>query len=273
MRFSRMPLAILILSVVGCSDPSPASEATPSTSVEVPDHTHDGLVAHSHEVAVAPRHDPMAGDAVWAGYCEACHGPEGKGDGPAAAALDPKPADLSRAPVVGEDGGPPPRSRYVVIMKGSPGTAMVGYQDVLSREQVQALIGHMHLLMDPRDAGYESPDGDGTAAAHGHVHGDGRTMWNIMCANCHGIEGRGDGPAAPALDPAPSDLTLSSASRGAGGEQRSRWEILLEGSPGTAMIGWKGILSDTELEAIYEHMEAITGSGANGGRESDIGGG
>ena len=39
-----------------------------------------------------------AGRALYAKYCRACHGAEGKGDGPAAAALkDVKPADLSDA--------------------------------------------------------------------------------------------------------------------------------------------------------------------------------
>ncbi len=34
-------------------------------------------------------------------------------------------------------------------------------------------------------------------------------LFQRNCASCHGIEGRGDGPAAAALDPRPSDLTRS----------------------------------------------------------------
>jgi mono/diheme cytochrome c family protein len=36
-----------------------------------------------------------AGKKIFAGNCLACHGPLGKGDGPAAAAITPKPRDLS----------------------------------------------------------------------------------------------------------------------------------------------------------------------------------
>ena len=35
------------------------------------------------------------GKGLFAQYCAACHGPTGKGDGPAAAALNPKPTDLT----------------------------------------------------------------------------------------------------------------------------------------------------------------------------------
>jgi len=39
--------------------------------------------------------DPKAGEAKYKQLCETCHGPQGKGDGPAGAALNPKPRDLS----------------------------------------------------------------------------------------------------------------------------------------------------------------------------------
>lgn len=35
----------------------------------------------------------------------------------------------------------------------------------------------------------------------------GREMYMSYCASCHGKAGKGDGPAAPALSAAPSDLT------------------------------------------------------------------
>ena len=35
----------------------------------------------------------------------------------------------------------------------------------------------------------------------------GEILYRRYCASCHGTNGRGDGPAAPALSPRPSDLT------------------------------------------------------------------
>ena len=39
--------------------------------------------------------DPSDGKQMFASYCAPCHGRGGKGDGPAAAALNPRPADLT----------------------------------------------------------------------------------------------------------------------------------------------------------------------------------
>jgi len=40
--------------------------------------------------------NPSDGQAMFGSYCAPCHGRSGKGDGPAARALDPKPADLTQ---------------------------------------------------------------------------------------------------------------------------------------------------------------------------------
>jgi mono/diheme cytochrome c family protein len=39
---------------------------------------------------------PQSGDILYRRYCACCHGQEGRGDGPAAAALSPSPPDLTR---------------------------------------------------------------------------------------------------------------------------------------------------------------------------------
>lgn len=47
-----------------------------------------------------PEGDPAKGMEIFQANCAACHGPEGKGNGPAAAALNPKPRNLSDAEYV-----------------------------------------------------------------------------------------------------------------------------------------------------------------------------
>lgn len=42
----------------------------------------------------------------------------------------------------------------------------------------------------------------------------GKQMFNAYCASCHGVNGKGDGPAAAALKTAPADLTILAQSNG-----------------------------------------------------------
>ena len=42
----------------------------------------------------------------------------------------------------------------------------------------------------------------------------GRTLYLRYCASCHGRDGRGDGPVAPALGEKPTDLTKLAAANG-----------------------------------------------------------
>ncbi len=53
------------------------------------------LLAAGSVFAAEPKGDPAKGAETFKAMCAACHGDSGKGDGPAAAALEPKPADFT----------------------------------------------------------------------------------------------------------------------------------------------------------------------------------
>ena len=53
------------------------------------------LIALASLAACVPQEETHSAKADFADYCAACHGPEGKGDGPLAGDLAKKPADLS----------------------------------------------------------------------------------------------------------------------------------------------------------------------------------
>lgn len=85
--------------------------------------------------------DAAAGKEVFTTNCAACHGAEGHGDGPAGAALDPKPRDLSAfAPEVGDD------YLFWRVNTGVPGTAMVGWKGILTDEQIWDVIAYIRTL-------------------------------------------------------------------------------------------------------------------------------
>lgn len=47
-------------------------------------------------VSARPAESPVYGRDLYLRYCASCHGVAGKGDGPAAEAMDPRPTDLTR---------------------------------------------------------------------------------------------------------------------------------------------------------------------------------
>jgi mono/diheme cytochrome c family protein/plastocyanin len=88
----------------------------------------------------------------------------------------------------------------------------------------------------------------------------GLELFAVHCAECHGPEGRGDGPQAPFLDPLPRDLALGSyryASTAAGFPTAEDLErVLREGIPGSAMPPFARLSSDErdQLVAATRHL-------------------
>ena len=68
-------------------------------------------------------------------------------------------------------------------------------------------------------------------------------VFEVYCASCHGEMGRGDGPAGASLVPAPKDLV---ALQSKVEDDYLFWRIS-EGKSGTAMVAWKGILTDEQI--------------------------
>lgn len=82
-----------------------------------------------------------AGQQTYAQNCAVCHGTSGKGDGPSAAALNPKPFDLTvhaRAHTEGE--------LFWWVSKGISGTAMVSWETALSDLQRWQVVAYIRTL-------------------------------------------------------------------------------------------------------------------------------
>jgi mono/diheme cytochrome c family protein len=78
----------------------------------------------------------------------------------------------------------------------------------------------------------------------------GKSTFAVNCSSCHGMDGKGDGPAASALNPKPRDYT-SGYWRYGGGVARIV-QTITNGSPGTAMAPFPGIpLQDRFALAHY----------------------
>ena len=92
--------------------------------------------------------NPLAGDktvlaegkSLYTTNCAPCHGDKGRGDGPAAQALNPKPADHTSSVVQSETDG-------ALFWKLSEGrNPMPGYKTILSERQRWELINYIRTL-------------------------------------------------------------------------------------------------------------------------------
>lgn len=88
--------------------------------------------------------DAAKGKEVFQNTCASCHGPEGKGDGVAAAALDPKPRDLSDAAYVSTLSN---EHIYKVISEGGASVGlspmMAAWGGVLSEQDIWNVIAYI----------------------------------------------------------------------------------------------------------------------------------
>ena len=85
------------------------------------------------------------GTALFGTHCSPCHGPTGRGDGPAAAALDGPPADLTAEHVDDHTDG----DIFWWLTYGMAGTAMPGFEHTLSDSERWQLIRFVRSLRDP----------------------------------------------------------------------------------------------------------------------------
>ena len=91
--------------------------------------------------------NPLGADAATEGAnvfktnCEACHGPQGHGDGPAGVALDPKPKNLAELQATAGDD-----YLYWRINTGKEGTSMVAWKGVLTDEQIWQAVAFINTL-------------------------------------------------------------------------------------------------------------------------------
>jgi len=86
--------------------------------------------------------DSTKGKALYEKHCMACHGPQGKGDGPAGKMLKPQAADFTSAASKKKS-----EADYKgIVENGKPGTAMVAWKSQLSQSERDDVIEYVMTL-------------------------------------------------------------------------------------------------------------------------------
>ncbi len=178
-----------------------------------------------------------AGLTVYAENCAACHGANGEGSTLAPALNTDElrvrlnDADLAR-----------------IIQTGVPGTLMASWSGALDANQQQAVIALIGNWGELNTAGIRLPvieavplDSSPQAIANG------QRLFNMLCTQCHGIDGYGS-PIAPALN----NQTFLSQTPDAAIQQ-----IIAGGVTGTTMPSWGGYLNDADIAAITAYLRSL----------------
>ncbi|MFQ5890318.1 MAG: c-type cytochrome [Gemmatimonadota bacterium] len=97
----------------------------------------------SAEIGFLPAADSAG---IYEKQCSACHGSEGKGDGPAAAALTPHPTDLTDTERIGALRD----EELLEVLKNGKG-AMPGFARLLTEEELKAVLGYVRRLSEEKD--------------------------------------------------------------------------------------------------------------------------
>ena len=84
---------------------------------------------------------------------------------------------------------------------------------------------------------------------------DAKTKYATFCVSCHGDAGKGDGVAGAALDPKPSDLTVTKMS------DEDLAKIIKEGGPSLGrsamMAPWGAVLDDAQVKEMVAFIRTL----------------
>lgn len=143
-----------------------------------------------------PANAPI-GQRVYAQHCAVCHGPDGRGNGPAAPSLRPHPRDFTKGQFKYKStpvGQPPTDEDLIrVVSEGLQASAMPYWRDLLTEQEIREVISYIKsmspvfqkttprpLAIPPRVPADEASVGRGKALFAGRG-----------CSVCHGPNGRG----------------------------------------------------------------------------------
>ncbi len=144
--------------------------------------------------------DAENGEQVYGQRCVWCHGEEGEGLGPAAERLNPPPRDFTSAQykiktTVFDDDFANDDDIFRMIRDGMPGTAMPGWDDVLSEQEMWDLVLYIKTFsgLEEEELG-ASMDFSTPIESSPESIDIGKKLFREgdRCVECHGLEGKGD---------------------------------------------------------------------------------
>lgn len=211
--------------------------------------------------------NPKLGEKIYQENCAACHGDKGDGKGPQADRLSTKPRNFTsgiyKFHTTPSGSLPLDQDIFRTVTRGVRGTSMLA-QLQLSEQERWAVVHYLKTFSErfkeerPAQAITVPPP----PAANPKLVALGKAKYEEAgCAQCHGPNGKGDGPSAKGLKDdwgnpiSPSDLTLKPFKSGPNPEDLYR--TISTGLNGSPMPSYADAFSANERWALVSYILSI----------------
>jgi len=211
------------------------------------------------------------GKMLYIQKCLSCHGCSGNGQGPYARQVVTRPANLHERLINYPDPDAP--FHFWRVSAGVPGTAMPPWALSLDETTIWEIntyeMSFVGGALRTVSGDVSDAEGDQFAAATGitppiagtqEEYDLGQQLYELYCAQCHGQDGHGDGPASiltPGgyINPEPANFEESGSDFTNYG--RYVWKVQ-EGVETTNMPPWKYALSDDEIYRLIFYIQGFS---------------
>lgn len=216
--------------------------------------------------------DPAAvarGKPAYERYCLSCHGVRGDGHGVSAPYLNPRPRDFTQGVFKWRStptGTLPLDDDLFRTIRGGLYNTNMPRWSALTEGQIRDLIAYVEhfsplFASDPRGAPIaipSEPPADKDSAARGK-----QAYSDMGCANCHGTDGHGDGPAAkwPGLADdwgyhiQPYDFAAGHLKCGA--QTRDIYRVVMTGLSGTPMPSFADSMTPAQAWDLARYIQSL----------------
>ncbi len=210
----------------GCM--SLAADITPPPNAQAPQPVEQQPVEVSTVFPIVPP-DPTAGKAIYETSCMPCHGADGRGDGSMSGNLPEPPPEIGNPELARQSR---PADWYWIITNGNLEKLMPGFVNSLDDRSRWDVLAYVYSL---------STTSEEMAA--------GRAVYEAECAECHGVDGRGDGQT--------QDLTDQQRMSQLSAQELESAVAAGQGS----MPGFADKLSESERWAAVSYIRSLTFGG------------